>query len=497
MLRKYRPDLAGKDALAAVAEALGHLPLALHLAGSYLRRYRHTAFGQPDAYLKALQDKSLLSHPSLRGMGSEHSPTEHELNISKTFTLSYRRLSRFRSVDRLAREVLAHAANFAPGEVIPRELLFATLDLLPHLLHFVRHAKGRVERVQQADSGPIKELTAKQEDALARLVEVGLVSRDTHGNINLHPLVTAFALSHRDSAAAYDVVKVTLAFEATRVARDKRPADFLYGQTHLRHVTDISIKRNEIGAAYLAFVSSGILGDMAFYHEAEAYLNRALELLEQDRVPPVRSLFSVSGLAFGLRMRQPGYRMELVAGCLNDLAITLTKLQRYSEAEVTHKRVLKLRLSSTGLRHRETAQSLNNLGDHYAQSGDYSKALTYHKRALAVRKALLNLDPVHLASSYNNLGFVRGKQARYVEAIGCYDQALEICRVELSAEHAFTAQAIHNKGEALEALGHWGEALTCYEEALRMREAVLSPHHSLTILSSESRDRMLDRLSSK
>jgi hypothetical protein len=41
LLHKHRPDL-GEDhpALAAIAAELGHLPLALHLAGSFLRRYR-------------------------------------------------------------------------------------------------------------------------------------------------------------------------------------------------------------------------------------------------------------------------------------------------------------------------------------------------------------------------------------------------------------------------------------------------------------------------
>jgi tetratricopeptide (TPR) repeat protein len=55
LLRQHRPDLAADDAdLAAVAMALGCLPLALHLAGSYLERYRHESLGRPAAYLAAL-----------------------------------------------------------------------------------------------------------------------------------------------------------------------------------------------------------------------------------------------------------------------------------------------------------------------------------------------------------------------------------------------------------------------------------------------------------
>lgn len=494
MLLKYRPDLGDVDALATIAKTLGHLPLALHLAGSYLRRYKHAAFSQPGAYLEALKDSSLLDHPSLRGVSIEHSPTEHELNVSKTFALSYRRLSRFKPVDRLAREVLAHAANFAPGEVIPRRLLFATIEFVPHLLSYIRRQRGHAERVQQADDGPMKNLTAKQEDALARLVEVGLISRDAQGDISLHPLITAFALDQRSSAAAYEAVKVTLALEADRVVREKRPGNFLQGQTHLNYITDGALERYEIDAAYLSFVSGGILFDMALYHEAEAYLSRALELLEQRRITPLRSLFSLSSLTIGLKMWRPGFKMRLIAGCLNDLALSRTKLGRYSEAEVTHRRVLKLRLLSKGLRHPETAQSLNNLGDHYAQSEDYGKALTYHKRALAVRKALPNLSPVRLASSYHNIGFVYMQQEEHEKALSCYDRALTICRAELDSTHEFTAYTLQNMGTSLEALERRDKALECYDEALAMRREVLAEHHPRTKLSLESRDRVLEQL---
>ena len=52
LLRKHRPDLEGDNAdLDAIAGELGDLPLALHLAGSFLTRYRHADFGDPARYL--------------------------------------------------------------------------------------------------------------------------------------------------------------------------------------------------------------------------------------------------------------------------------------------------------------------------------------------------------------------------------------------------------------------------------------------------------------
>lgn len=57
LLRGFRDDLAAADdpALDEIAEELGDLPLALHLAGSFLARYQHAPFGQPAVYLKELR----------------------------------------------------------------------------------------------------------------------------------------------------------------------------------------------------------------------------------------------------------------------------------------------------------------------------------------------------------------------------------------------------------------------------------------------------------
>jgi hypothetical protein len=75
LLCKHRPDLPENDAdLGAIADTLGYLPLALHLAGSYLERYRYAAAGRPAGYLAELQSPELLSHTSLAGKGYSPPP---------------------------------------------------------------------------------------------------------------------------------------------------------------------------------------------------------------------------------------------------------------------------------------------------------------------------------------------------------------------------------------------------------------------------------------
>ena len=93
LLRHHRPDLSADNAdLDAIAAELGDLPLALHLSGSFLARYRHAV--TPAAYLAQLQQPNRLAHQSLQGwqLSQELSPTRHEQHVARTFALSYDRL---------------------------------------------------------------------------------------------------------------------------------------------------------------------------------------------------------------------------------------------------------------------------------------------------------------------------------------------------------------------------------------------------------------------
>lgn len=68
LIRRYRPDLADDDpALDALAYELGDLPLALHLAGSYLSAYRTEI--SSDGYLAELRRSDVVQHASLLGAG--------------------------------------------------------------------------------------------------------------------------------------------------------------------------------------------------------------------------------------------------------------------------------------------------------------------------------------------------------------------------------------------------------------------------------------------
>src|SRR5690606_19231734 len=99
-----------------IAAEVGDLPLALQLAGSFLQRNRQI---DPIVYVRQLQGKELLQHPSLQGHGIHHSPTGHELSVARTYILSWEQLNPADEVDNMAQQLLTCAACMAPGEPIP------------------------------------------------------------------------------------------------------------------------------------------------------------------------------------------------------------------------------------------------------------------------------------------------------------------------------------------------------------------------------------------
>jgi len=122
-LRLYLPGTPDAD-LRAVADELGHLPLALQLASHYLKAYHLTTAAR--IYAEELRKEKPLQHASLQGKGSTTSPTDHILHVEQTFAMSYRRLELTDPIDQLARILLKRAAYLAPGVPISYSLLFAT-----------------------------------------------------------------------------------------------------------------------------------------------------------------------------------------------------------------------------------------------------------------------------------------------------------------------------------------------------------------------------------
>ena len=265
LLHQHRPDLAANDPeLAKIAATLGHLPLALHLAGSYLERYRYATSGHPAVYLAELQSAE-LTHRSLSLVEGENdgesSPTEHELHVAHTFAFSWDQLNPDYPADALARRLLLYASCFAGGEPIPRDLLKASIGV----------TEAAVELERQA------------EDALGRALSLGLLEERADGALVLHRLLGAFVrrAAAGELPAALDAVEGTIEEAAGRLNQAGYPAPLTAWRAHLRAVAEAVAVRESAQAGVLLNELGYHLQSVAEFADARTALERALTIDEK------------------------------------------------------------------------------------------------------------------------------------------------------------------------------------------------------------------------
>jgi len=122
LLRGLAPRLESEtgQALDALAQRLGDLPLALELAGRFLEEAED--FAVKDYLAELDQAGNLLKHTSLQDWTRDN-PTEHETSLAQPFFLSWHQLAGDEGVNQSARHIYLAAAFCAPNIPIPRNLL--------------------------------------------------------------------------------------------------------------------------------------------------------------------------------------------------------------------------------------------------------------------------------------------------------------------------------------------------------------------------------------
>jgi len=430
--------------LAAIADELGYLALALHLAGSVLARYGPTL--PPAAYLVQLRRPNVLEGRWLAG--TEGSPTGHDGSLRRTVALSYDRLDPADATDALALALLARAALLAPGEPIPRPLLLATIaPEIPGL-----------EALPDADGG--LEASLQAEDALRRLIELGLLEDEAAGALRLHRLLAAFTRAVQADAGGQPAVERALLAAAWEVEAAGVAEGLLALQPHLRAVTDAAMVRDDGDAADLCDTLGGHLQAVAAYDQARPYLERALAIRER---------------ALG-----PGH--PDTAASLNNLASLLQAQGDYAAARPLYERAVAVHERALGPDHSYTATGLNNLASLLQAQGDYAAARPLYERALAIREEVLGPGHPDTAAGLNNLASLLQALGHNAAARPLLERAVAIRERALGPDHPDTAVGLGNLALLLQAQGDYAAARPLYERALAIREEVLGPDHPDTAI---------------
>jgi tetratricopeptide (TPR) repeat protein len=473
LLQNLVPDLTAVEAI-SIAEELGHLPLALHLAGSYLRRYREITAEQ---YLAQLRDKTLLAHPSLQGRGADFSPTGHELDVARTFAVNWERLDANDETDALALRLLAHAVQFAPGEPLPRELLLATVltdetDMMQLLL---------------------------AEDGLVRLIALGFVKADGEETVTLHRLVIAFvkAMLADEGGGATAVTRIIW----QRIKAHWDAGSFLdrfpVPLVHIHHAMETEQARATPYAVRLTHAWGRHLMDIGDLTASHTFLENAYQLskqiagLEPEEIADIHmSLGTIiwqTGStelahshyqrAFTIYQQEFGDNHIKTARSLNNLAIIHSRMGDIQEAIAHYQRALIIYEKILPPDNLDTARTLYNIGLAYRRLGNYAQALSHYQISLHIRERIFPADNPSLLESVSGVGVVNFLTGNYEAALTFHQRALTGREKRLGATHPHTTVSLGNVGLCLSFLGEPERGITLIQQSLTNREAAYGLEH--------------------
>lgn len=473
LLQNLVASISTKDA-AAIATELGQLPLALHLAGSFLRRYQQVTAVQ---YLDQLRDKKLLLHPSLQGRSAKFSPTGHELNVARTFAVSLQQLNPHDEIDVMALTLLAHAAQFAPREPIPNKILLATVTGEDAALPMILLA----------------------EDGLARLVSLGFLEAKEEQTVTIHRLVSAFA---EQSLANIPAARTAVAEHIWQLIWQQWEAEFFIDRlpvapAHVRTVMKMAHAHNIAKASHLLHAWGRHLAHKGELSRALPHLQQALTLC--DKIYPEAHLRTADILmtlgtvtwksesdaaawphyarAFTIYEQVYGSNHPKTAHSLNNLAILHSRTGDYETAITHYQRILAIYAQILPPEHQDIARILNNLGLTYIRQGDYKKALIHCEQSLDIREQIWPPEHPAILIAWSSIGTIHLLMGDYKLAYAYHQKTLAAQEKRLGLNHMQTAETLENIGTTLGFLGQQKKAVTTLRQSLEIRETLHGVNH--------------------
>ncbi|MGI5215414.1 tetratricopeptide repeat protein [Plantactinospora sp. CA-290183] len=433
----------------AVVNRLGRLPLAVHLAGSYLGSgVAEVGLAGYVGLLKA-RSVSLLS-AGAPGWG-EQDPRREVMSTWEISLDALARQGRGRS-----REVLRVLSFVAAGSVVPVSMLH------PGVL---------------ADSGMVAAGEAGRAElaaALAGLRAVGLVeSAPVRGGDGLlvHPLVAEVSRLLADRTgqrAIFLTAAAGLIVTAAKPLDPANPTDRDGWRVLAPHAMVVLDTASDLNDAYLRAQVVKVNNAVTYYLFAQGSYPAAI-----DHGNRVRSI--AAGM---LGAEHPDTLMSR-----NNLAAAYQAAGRLREAIPLCEATLAACERVLGAEHPDTLRSRNNLAAAYQAAGRLREAIPLCEATLAACERVLGAEHPDTLRSRNNLAAAYQAAGRLREAIPLCEATLAACERVLGAEHPDTLRSRNNLAYAYDAAGRLREAIPLYEATLAAYEQVLGAEHPDTLRS--------------
>jgi tetratricopeptide (TPR) repeat protein len=411
------------NAIDAIAEALGDLPLALEQAAAYTTTNAITLSG----YFERLRDRAPELFGACRPVGYEHT-------VATVWQLAFEAIVQ----DRIATELLSVCAHLAP-ERIPRELLEAAVE----------HSENADVTQRAAD------------DAVTLLLRYALLTPAAEQTFDMPRLIGQLTRDRLDVAAqvgaAAAAVTVVHALWPTRPWEHEHWSICQRLFAHALTATEHS-QRHDAAPEHTA----SVMRRAGQYEQARAQLTSARRLTER-------------ALAIDKTIYGPEH--PEVARALNALSVVQRDLGDLEAARTTLQQALAIEETLYGAEHPRIAHSLSNLGLLHLDLGELEEARGILQHAVAVAKAVYGPEHPKIAMTLANLGLVHCNLGELEEARDIQRWVLAIDKAVDKPAHPEVACALNSLGVVRRELGDLEAARATLQQALAVEEALYGSEH--------------------
>ena len=471
----YCDRQGSETALAKIALAVDHLPLALEIVAAYLRRTRQSTEDWITEW------------------------TNHPQN-----TLVHYDADRIRYPDSLAR---AWERSFAELSSEAKELLSVFAWIAP--------------RPDNFDLTTIKGLPSWQKVRLilAELSDASLISWPLGADeISIHRVLQAVC-QHRMSdeertASRQGTLTLLHTILPELVWTEKGWRDWEKLSPHLSKVLDTEDDRVMAKMGWsVAQQYAQWLHEQARYAEAEPLFRRTLAIIENyissDNPVLATSLNNLAGVlletdrqteaepllrrALAINEKHFGEDMN-VAVSLNNLGRLLQTRDRLDEAEPLFRRCLVISEKCQENDNPNVARTLNNLGNLLRATNRLSEAEILIRQALDINERIFGNNHPRVAEDLSSLAVVLKDTNQVVEAEVLQRKALAIDEETLGAEHPNIASRLSNLAMLLKETGRLDEAEPLIRRALAVDEKSYGGEHSTVAIRLNNLAMLLQKL---
>ncbi|KAJ5151485.1 uncharacterized protein N7482_010737 [Penicillium canariense] len=493
----------------ALADRLGGLPLAIVIAGAFMRQTGTNITEYLQYYQESWSDLQLQSNP-----GRQY----QQGNMLQTWTISYHEIQKR---DPKAAELLLLFAHFDN-----RDIWYGLVkggchspDATSNELTFKINVKTLIgfsllETTQQGGSyamHPVVQnwclhIASADKVHSIRLNNLALISvgytvpsARTRNYSDLQQRLIAHAnfVRHRDwSGDNITVLGALLGFGGLYSNQGKlKEGEEVYQQALIGYEkalgpnhTSTLVTVNNLGILY---------SDQGKLKEAEEMYQRALAGYENDPMPTLSTVNNLGNLYSNqgklkeaeemFRRALAGYEKALGPGhtstitTVNNLSLLYHNQGKLKAAGEMYQRALAGYNKALGPDHTSTLVTVNNLGNLYRDQGKLKAADEMYQRALAGYEKALGPDHTSTLNTVNNLGNLYRYQGKLKVAEEIYQRALAGYEKALGPDHTSTLNTVNNLGLLYSDQGKLKAAEEMYQRTLVGKDKTLGPDHTSTL----------------